>query len=453
MRAEKALELERLKQDSLMKVEAEKQMQDSLMRLKEMARIDSLRKDSLMKAEEIPSGMAVVHHNTKVDTAGTTDSTIDEEQPKDKLDSLLAKAYEQDSAETPVEAPDNKEEASASDQVQNILNIQGRKVLFKDTIWSQGENSEFIYNFTSPATLFINVTEIKGKPLKAFKLDQMKWKTDGTVEVNNLFAQNEKFKTLSDAQVDVPSPGVYRVSFIQPPSSFRKLSMSIEAKHEDGSKYPSIASPSKMYTYEKNESGKTLIGSQVKAFTHRKVLIETLYKGDIFIDADEVKQFDQQYYRGSILNLSCCESGRDYKAKYSSERPIKEMVKLEEGDTVLFMLNEVRDDKGELIKLKTLEFRRFGCSNSLFEKTDVQSSKFAFVVNKTGYYQIIYDTYTSSPYLISGGLSVLAKSGKRPIKTEDLELVYFYEYNTYTKKDDLKFGLAPVEHVKGNMKK
>jgi hypothetical protein len=301
--------------------------------------------------------------------------------------------------------------------------------------------------------LFINVTEIKGKPLKAFKLDQMKWKTDGTVEVNNLFAQNEKFKTLSDAQVDVPSPGVYRVSFIQPPSSFRKLSMSIEAKHEDGSKYPSIASPSKMYTYEKNESGKTLIGSQVKAFTHRKVLIETLYKGDIFIDADEVKQFDQQYYRGSILNLSCCESGRDYKAKYSSERPIKEMVKLEEGDTVLFMLNEVRDDKGELIKLKTLEFRRFGCSNSLFEKTDVQSSKFAFVVNKTGYYQIIYDTYTSSPYLISGGLSVLAKSGKRPIKTEDLELVYFYEYNTYTKKDDLKFGLAPVEHVKGNMKK
>ncbi len=113
------------------------------------------------------------------------------------------------------------------------------------------------------------------------------------------------------------------------------------------------------------------------------------------------------------------------------------------------------DSKGNPTKFKSIDLKRYGSKETIYTTKDVGGKRFAFIAGKTGYYELSFDTYRPDEHTVSGIMTRLASSNADAsfVNEVDPELipVYFYEYNSFTKNEDLKFAIAPKPHVEANI--
>ncbi len=373
-------------------------------------------------------------------------------QPMNKVDSILAQVY--NSGESSSESSTT---AKPKTQGASIFKIRSKKILYDDTVTNKLDGPEFVYNLVKGDRLMITASEVKGKSMKGYKVlrydDSMK-KFDNSLPVAE---GSEKYSTMTEEMVEIGRDGVYKVKLIQPNNALRKIYVLIEKKsrNEENLRVPFSTNVEQNYTYTKNEGGKSAINTNVKAYYERKSSADQSFgPSDLFIHEREVEGFSGHLNRGKSYPVVCCLSGKENRDKNGFERPIMTIYKFQKGDTVLVSFSGLKTAKGKSVRLKSFELTRYGSNEPIYKALDVASKKFAFVAGYTGFYSFKFDTYTPEGHSIDGAIVRLPHFEAESNGSVEQELVpiYFYEYNAFTKSDDLKFGLAPKSHVDANTK-
>ncbi len=451
----------------------------------EVARITAIAKakeDSLEAAKQaIPEGLAVVHHNTKMDSIGVHELTekdgvmVEESgaaspaeeaksakpvnatspaaQKQAALDSMLALTVEGQKAST---TGGMVAEEVAS--VNHIFNIEGKKILFSDTISDRLTGPEFVYNLKKGDQMIISANEVKGKAFKGyrvFRYDNQMDKFDKELPVGEL---DMKSPTISEEMVNINRDGIYKVKIIQPTNSFRIMSVLIEKRSKEDANLvaPFSTNREPSFVYEKNEDGKTAINTSAISYYQRKKNAGSEYSpSDIFIHEKEIDDFEKHQKRGDQYQVSCCPSSKEYNKQYGIDRPITNIFKFFRGDTILVEFSHLLDSKGKPTKFKSIDLKRYGSEETIYTTKDVGGKRFAFIAGKTGYYDLSFDTYRPDEYTVSGIMTRIPHSSADAsfVNEVDPEVipVYFYEYNSFTKTEDLKFAIAPTPHVEANI--
>jgi hypothetical protein len=493
---------EKARQDSIQQAEAQaaeqaaaKAKEDSLYEAKakeeaaaEAAQLaaEKAKADSLEAAKQkIPEGLAVVHHDTKTDSEGQSHEFTEKdgvmvedgeeapateakaetpaearaEPPKEEpkkmsaIDSMLAMAAEQKKADEAAAAANPPKEP-----VNRVFSIKNKKILFRDTIADRISGPEFVYNLKKGDQLIISADEVKGKAFKGYRV----WRYDNSMKKFDkdlpVGESDVKTASLAEEMVNINRDGVYKVKLIQPNNSFRKMSVLIEkrSKEEANLLTPFNTNKERSFVYVKNNAGKTAINTSVKAYFQRKKNAGSEYSpSDIFIHEDEISDFGSHTKRGEQYALACCASSKEYNRQFGIDRPLTNLYKFSKGDTILVEFSQLTDAKGNTANFKSIQLRRYGSEESIYSTKDVGGKRFAFIAGNTGYYEVLFDTYAPTEYSVTGLVTRLPFVDADPnFKNEvvpEMIPVYFYEYNSFTKNEDLKFAIAPKPHVTSNI--
>jgi len=462
------------KADSLYEAEARAEV---ALEAERLAAIEKVKQDSIEAAKQaIPEGLAVVHHDTKMDSTGTHELTevggemveeveaspepaapkeipTEAEVKQSAVDSMLALAFEGQKQSTT--GGMSAEEMVPMNQ---IFNIQGKKILFSDTISDRLTGPEFVFNLKEGDQVILSANEVKGKSFKGYRILRYNNQMDKFDDELPAGEADMKSSTISEEMVNINRDGIYKVKILQPTNSFRIMSVLIEkrSKEEKNLVLPFSTNREASFVYEKNEEGKTAINTSAKSYYQRKENAGSEYSpSDIFIHETEIDDFEKHQKRGDQYQVSCCPSSKEYNNKHGIDRPITNIFKYFKGDTVLVEFSQLMDSKGNPTKFKSIDLKRYGSKETIYTTKDVGGKRFAFIAGKTGYYELSFDTYRPDEHTVSGIMTRLASSNADAsfVNEVDPELipVYFYEYNSFTKNEDLKFAIAPKPHVEANI--